>query len=113
MSNVKRDRNDDIEIRINETKLNIIQYQSELQDCISDENESKNDLQMAYAREEYAEERLVDLGVEIQFNFIKSNLTKEQINNVSTILEEESSRPLGDSSDEETITRGAIPAGNG
>ena len=110
MSNVidNKDRNNDIESRINEIKLNIIQFMAEIQDCDSEVKKAENVLKVTNTNVKNAEDRLFDLGFEIQSDFIKNNLTKEQISNVSTILDEELSCPL-----KEIITRGVIGCGDG
>jgi hypothetical protein len=101
MSNVvdNKDRNNDIEIAINNTKLRIIQFMAEIQDCDSEVKTAENVLKVTNTNVKNAEDRLIDLGFE---------LTKEQISNVSTILDEELSGPL-----KEIITRGVIRCGDG
>ena len=76
MSNVvdNKDRNNDIESRINEIKLNIIQFMAEIQDCDSEVKKAENVLKVTNTNVKNAEDRLIDLGFEIQSDFIKNNI---------------------------------------
>ena len=71
--------------KIMDLKLNIIQLLSEIQ-------ESDNDLQTKYnylltinSRVNKSENKLSDMGFVIQSNYLKKHLTEEQINNVKII----------------------------
>ena len=79
----------DIEFQINEMSLKIICLESELEDCIAEERIKQNDLDNIQARVEYAEKVCVDLCFGKQSEFIKENLTGEQISNIKMIIDSE------------------------
>lgn len=69
--------NTDIEYKINETKLDIINYMSQLEHLQVIEYQRNNDLKIANYRVQKAKQKLFDMGFEKETNFIESNITKE------------------------------------
>tara|TARA_B100001248_G_C27243263_1_gene390336 strand:+ start:163 stop:426 length:264 start_codon:yes stop_codon:yes gene_type:complete len=76
----------DIEYKINETKLDIINYMSQLENLKINERNANNALKIAESRVEKIEQKLFDMGFKKQTDFIKNNVTKEQLDNQICIM---------------------------
>ena len=76
---------DELNKKILDTKLDIIQLLSEIQEY-DDDFQIKNDyLKYMNLIIKKSEDKLIDMGLIIQSNFLKTYLTEEQINNVKII----------------------------
>ncbi len=80
---------DSIDYKINDMKLNIICLQSELEEYILDEKKFFNELYLIQFRLENAEKSYANLCFKKQSKILIDNLTKEQIKNVKTVINNE------------------------
>ena len=68
-----------------DTKLDIIQLLSEIQDYDNDLKIRNNYFKYMNSKVKKSEDKLIDMGFIIQSNYLKTYLTEEQINNVKII----------------------------
>lgn len=80
---------ENIDIQINDKKLEIIILNSEYEDCLSLENKLFNILNSRKTYIKHLEHKIQQISINRTINFIKMNLTNEQINNVKIILQDE------------------------
>lgn len=78
-----------IDIQIIDKKLEIIVLNSEYEDWISLENKLVNILNYHKSYIKHLENKIQEMYTKRTCDFIKKNLTDEQINNVKIVLEDE------------------------
>jgi hypothetical protein len=79
----------DIDMKIKDCQLDIIRIMSEIQDFDSILNEKEQYFKTINIKIEKIESKLAKMGIVKQCDYLFSHLTKEQIDNVKTVIKSE------------------------